>query len=91
MLMEELEKHNVPYYMVRNKTDQAIEMEFLEYGRDRDVVLTDLRAYYKEQSVTQRLFFISAAKLEQSYRLDFDELLFQIAQDLSMHRKMLGW
>eukprot|EP00392_Amoebophrya_sp_AT5.2_P009284 g9312.t1 len=41
-----------------------------------------------EQNVHQRLFFLSAAKLEVK-RLDFDDLLFQIASDLSSQRKLL--
>lgn len=51
-------------------------------------VLAELRKYYQEQDVQQRLFFISAAKMEHR-RLDFDELLFQIAADLSTHRKLV--
>lgn len=88
MLMNALKEFDVPFYMVRNKSDQALEMEFQEYGRAEGAVLTELREYYKEQNVASRLYFISAAKVENN-RLDFDELLFQIASDLSTHRKLL--
>ncbi|CAD7937332.1 unnamed protein product [Amoebophrya sp. A25] len=88
MLMNALAEFDVPFYMIRNKVDQAVEMEYQEYGRAEAAVLEDLRKYYREQSVTQRLYFLSAAKLSER-RLDFDDLLFQIASDLSSHRKLL--
>lgn len=87
MLMRDLEKWDVPTYMIRNKADQALEMEYLEYGRKAEDVLLDMRNYYVNEGVKSMIYMISAAKAEQ-YRLDMDELLMQIANDLSLHRKL---